>query len=52
MDAIVLLRRGKKRISGCSGREGSGRERRGGEERGGAVQIWEELEEKYRGSGI
>ena len=51
VDAIVLLRMGKKIISGGGGREGSGR--KGGRMgKGRSDQIWEEMGEKYRGSGI
>jgi hypothetical protein len=36
VDAIVLLRSGKKIFLGSRGREGSGREREGGKKRGGS----------------
>ena len=51
VDASVLLRRGNKIIKGSRGWEGLGRKRRGGG--GGEVknQVWEEMEEMYRGSG-
>ena len=42
---------GKKIILGSRGRERSGRDR-GKEGKGGAVQIWEDIGEKYMDSGI
>jgi hypothetical protein len=48
VDASVLLRRGKI-IMGGKGREGFRRERTGKEK---TVHVWEEREEKYRGSGV
>jgi hypothetical protein len=51
VDASVLLRRGNKIIKGSRGWEGLGRKRKAGV--GGEVknQVWEEMEEMYRGSG-
>ena len=51
MDASVLLRRGNNIIKGSRGWEGLGRKRRGGGEKEGKNQVWEEMEEMYRGSG-
>ena len=51
VDASVLLRRGNKIIKGSRGWEGLGRKRRGGGEKEGQNQVWEEMEEMYRGSG-
>ena len=51
VENTVLLRRRKKIILGSRGRERSGRDR-GKEGKGGAVQIWEEIGEKYMDSGI
>ena len=51
VDASVLLRRGNKIIKGSRGWEGLGRKRRGGGEKRGKNQVWEEMEEMYRGSG-
>jgi hypothetical protein len=51
VDASVLLRRGNKIIKGSRRRKGIGRKRRGGEEKEGKNQVWEEMEEIYRGSG-
>jgi len=51
VDATVLLRREKKTILRSRAIEGPGRDKGGGE-KGGAVQTWEEMWEKYRGSGI
>ena len=51
VDASVLLRRGNKIIKGSRGWEGLGRKRRGGGGKEGKNQVWEEMEEMYRGSG-
>jgi hypothetical protein len=51
VDASVLLRRGNKIIKGSGGWKGFGTERRGGMEKEGKNQVWEEMEEMYRGSG-
>jgi hypothetical protein len=51
VDASVLVRRGIKIIKGCRGWEGLGRKRRGGGGKEGKNQVWEEMEEMYRGSG-
>ena len=51
VDASVLLRRGNKIIKGSRGWEGLGRKRGGGGEKEGQNQVWEEMEEMYRGSG-
>ena len=51
VDASVLLRRGNKIIKGSRGWEELGRKRRGGGEKEGKNQVWEEMEEMYRGSG-
>ena len=51
VDASVLLRRGNKIIKGSRGWEGLGRKRRGGREKEVKNQVWEEMEEMYRGSG-
>ena len=51
VDASVLLRRGNKIIKGSRGWEGLGRKRRGGGEKEEKNQVWEEMEEMYRGSG-
>jgi hypothetical protein len=48
--SLVILRRGNKIIMGCRGREGPEREREGEGKRG-QDQVWEEMGEKYRGSG-
>ena len=50
VDASVLLRRGKKIITGGREREGSGREGERGGKRG-TGSLWEEMGEKYRGPG-
>jgi hypothetical protein len=50
-DASVLLGRGNKIIKGRRWWEGHGRKRRGGGEKEGQNQVWEEMEEMYRGSG-
>ena len=51
VDASVLLRRGNKIIKGRRGWVGLGRKRRGGREKEVKNQVWEEMEEMYRGSG-
>jgi hypothetical protein len=50
VDALVLLRRGNKIIKGSRGWERLGRKRRGGGEKEGKNQVWEEMDEMYRGS--
>jgi hypothetical protein len=52
VDASVLLRRGNKIIIGSRGWKEFGRKRRGEGEREGKNQIWEEMEEMYRGMEI
>ena len=53
VDASVLLRRGTKIIKGSRGWEGLGKKRGGGGEKEGKFnQVWEEMEERYRGSGL
>ena len=52
VNASVLLRRGNKIIIGGRGRKEFGRKRRGEGEREGKNQIWEEMEEMYRGMEI
>ena len=51
VDASVLLRRGNKIIKGSRGWKELGRKRRGGGQKEGQNQVWEEMEEMYRGSG-
>ena len=51
VDASVLLRRGNKIIKGSRGWERFGRKRTWGGEKEGKNQVWEEMEEMYRGSG-
>ena len=51
VDASVLLRRGNKIIKGSRGWEGLGRKRGVEGEKEGQNQVWEEMEEMYRGSG-
>jgi hypothetical protein len=51
VDYSVLLRRGKKIIPGGKGMEGSERERGGGVKKG-QDQVWEEIEERYKGSEV
>ena len=51
VDAPVLLRRGNKIIKGSRGWEGLGRKRGVEGEKEGQNQVWEEMEEMYRGSG-
>ena len=51
VDASVLLRRRNNIIKGSRGWEGLRRKRRGGGGKEGKNQIWEEMEEMYRGSG-
>ena len=51
VDASVLLRRGNKIIKGSRGWEGLGRKRGVEGEKEGQNQVWEEMEEVYRGSG-
>jgi hypothetical protein len=50
VDASILLRMENKIIMGGRGREEPVREREG-KEKGGQDQVWEEIGEKYRGSG-
>jgi hypothetical protein len=50
MDVSALLRRGNKIIMGGRWREEPGRER-GRRKKTGQGQVWEEMGEKYRGSG-
>ena len=45
-----MLRKGSKIIKGSRRWEGLGRKRRGGGGKG-KNQLWEEMEEMYRGSG-
>ena len=52
MDATVLLRRGKKIISGDRGRKESGRERSRGGKTGGWFRYRRRWGEKYRGQGL
>jgi hypothetical protein len=51
VDASVLLRRGKNIIKGSRGWEGLWRKKggRGGKE--GQNQVWDQMEEIYKGSG-
>jgi hypothetical protein len=49
VDVSVLLRRGNKIFKGSRDFKGLGRKWRGGG--GGRNQVWEEMEEMYRGSG-
>ena len=51
VDASILLRRGNSIIKGSKGWEGLGRKRGRGGEKEGQNQVWEEMEEMYRGSG-
>jgi hypothetical protein len=51
VDASVLLRRGNKIIKGNGGWQELGRKREGGGGKEGQNQVWEEMEEVYRGSG-
>jgi hypothetical protein len=51
VDASVLLRRGYNIIKGSRGWGRLGRKRGGGGRRGEQNQVWEEMEEMYRGSG-
>ena len=51
VDASVLLRRWIKIIMGRRVWERLGRNRGRGKKRGGQNQVWEEMEEMYRGSG-
>ena len=49
VDASILFRRGNKIIMGDKGKDLGGREE--GEEKRRQDQVWEEMGEKYRGSG-
>jgi hypothetical protein len=51
MPYTVPLRRGSKIIKGSRGWEGLGRKKGGRGKKQGKNQAWEEMEEKYRGSG-
>jgi hypothetical protein len=51
MDVSVLLIRGNKIIKRSRGWEGLWRKRRGRGEKEGKIQVWEEMEEIYQGSG-
>jgi hypothetical protein len=51
VDASVLLRRGNNTIKGSRGWERLGRKNGEGGEKEGHSQVWEEMEEMYRGSG-
>jgi hypothetical protein len=51
VDASVLLRRGNNIIKGSRGWEGFGGKRGWGGEKEGQNQVWEEMEEMYRGLG-
>ena len=51
VDASVILRGGNNIIKGSRGWGRLGRKRGGGGRRGEQNQVWEEMEEMYRGSG-
>ena len=51
VDASVLLRRVNKMIKRSRGWEGLGRKRSVGGEKEEQNQVWEDMEEIYRGSG-
>ena len=51
VDASVLLRKVNKIIKRSRGGEGLWRKRRGRGEKEGKIQVWEEMEEIYQGSG-
>jgi hypothetical protein len=51
VEASVLLRRGNKISKGSRGWEGLRRRRRGRGEKEGKNQLWEDMQEMYRGSG-